>query len=631
MLDLMRKHAGSWLVKFILAAIIVVFVFWGVGSYKARKATRVALVNGEPITVDEFRNAYNNRIEMLRQQFGNNLTEDIIEMLQVKRQALDQVIDQKLLLNEARRLDIRVSDEELITAIQQISAFQSAGVFNKSRYQNVLNRYRMTPEVFEARQRESMVIDRLQSLITGSVKVSEQEVREWYNWNQAKVKIDYAFFDPSIQTELVPSEEDLSAFFQENQEKYKTAPKRKAAYMHFKPEDFTSGIEVPQDDLQNYYDSHSEEFKTPRTVEARHILFKLDENADSKTEDQARQKALEVLAKANEGEDFAELAKTYSEGPSRERGGSLGAFKREDMVKPFSEKAFSMKAGEISEPVRTRFGWHLIQVEKINEASTRSLAEASEEIRQKLTLERAKNRAYEAAESVYELSFEEDDLSRIADGQEIAVQYTDFFTRQGPATGVISRARFAAAAFELPVMEISDVLDLGDGFYILQVVEELPAKIPALSDVEAQVTADFVRKKQDDMARSDAEAFLSALKETGGSSDKISETMGQTIRSTDWFGRTGEISGIGSEPEITATAFGLSAGNPLPEKVLKGKNGYYVIRFNERKSPDDEGFNKEESTIRERLLQQKRIRSYQSLLTLLRDNSEIEIEDSFLQ
>ena len=146
MLRLMREKATSWIIKVLLGAIVVVFIFWGIGSFRAQRVGRVALVNGEQITLDEHREAYNNLVEQLRQRFGNNLNEEMIKMLQVRKQALNQLIDNKLLVQEARRLKFRVSDKELAEAITKIEAFQRAGVFDSLLYQSVLNRLRMNPE-----------------------------------------------------------------------------------------------------------------------------------------------------------------------------------------------------------------------------------------------------------------------------------------------------------------------------------------------------------------------------------------------------------------------------------------------------------------------------------------------------
>jgi len=164
MLRTMRKNAGSFFIKILLGAIVVVFVFWGVGSFRSQRAGRVAVVNGHVITFEEYREAYNNLMEQLKQRFGNALTEDLIKTLQVKEQALGRLIDRALMSQEAERLKLQVSEQELIDAIGRIKAFQQAGQFDVRTYQKVLSQYRTTPEAFEETQRDTMLIERLSCL-----------------------------------------------------------------------------------------------------------------------------------------------------------------------------------------------------------------------------------------------------------------------------------------------------------------------------------------------------------------------------------------------------------------------------------------------------------------------------------
>jgi peptidyl-prolyl cis-trans isomerase D len=153
MLNVMRKHAGSWMIKVVLFAIVIVFVFWGVGSFRSRDASKVATVNDEIITVVEYRRAYNNLIDQYRQRFGSSLNDGMLEMLQVKKQVMDQLINQKILLQEAERLDLRVSDAEVAQSIMSTSIFQNNGTFDNRRYRRILDQVHLTPEEFEADQK----------------------------------------------------------------------------------------------------------------------------------------------------------------------------------------------------------------------------------------------------------------------------------------------------------------------------------------------------------------------------------------------------------------------------------------------------------------------------------------------
>jgi peptidyl-prolyl cis-trans isomerase D len=404
----------------------------------------------------------------------------------------------------------------------------------------------------------------------------------------------------------------------------------KARYLYFDPETYIPEVSVSDEEIQYYYNENQEEFKTPKTVEARHILLKVDDNAEPETVEKTKNKALNVLNLAREGKDFAELAKQYSEGPTKDKGGYLGTFKKETMVKPFADKAFSMKAGEISEPVRTRFGWHIIKVENVNEASFLSLDEAKEKIEKKISAEEAKSLAYDEADAVSDISFEGDDLLQAAKEHNLKVLTTDFFTRKGPEKGIIDRNEFASAAFGLLDMEISDTQDFKDGYYILQVIDRIPAKIPEIEKVKDAVLADLINEKQNEKANEDANAFLSGLK-SGRSMSEESKKYNLSSTTTGFFKRNGPIPEIGREVTISQAVFKLSSEKKLPEKAIRGRKGYYVIQFNDRKAPEDEAFSKEKEKTVQNLLLQKQSSAFNALLAQLKNTGEISIKEGFLE
>ena len=320
MLSLMRKHAGTWMIKIILGAIVVVFVFWGVGSYKSRRSGRVADINGTIITLDDYRHTYSNLVEQVRQSFGNNLSDELIQTLQLRKRALDQLVDRVLMLQAAEKLKIQVSDEELTQTIRNFSAFQTAGVFDNQRYLNTLSRTKLSPETFEEQQRELLIIDKLQTFITGNIKVSDLEAQQWYGWNNAEVDLDYVLLEPGQFKNIEPTADEIRDFFDQHKETYKTDPEIKVRYLYLKPGNFAAKVTVAEEDIRDYYESNPEKFKNPKTVHARHILIKVDQNAKPEEVESARQRAEDVLKMAKEGRDFAALARQYSEGPTKTKG-----------------------------------------------------------------------------------------------------------------------------------------------------------------------------------------------------------------------------------------------------------------------------------------------------------------------
>jgi len=629
MLKLLRDHAKNWLIKIILGAIVIVFVFWGVGSFRSDKGGRVALVNGETITVEEYKEEYDHLIERLRQRFGNSLNDETIKMLQIKRQALYSLINQKLILQEAEKLNLRVSKKELAGTIGGIEAFQIAGVFDQDRYRKVLQRNSLTPEEFEDNQRKFILIEKLRGLILGSIKVSDSEAMEWYKWSNASVNIDFVLFEPEKYKDIKVSADEIKIYFNDRKESYKTEPMIKARFLHFNPETYRSNVNITDDDIQDYYEANLEEFRTDKTVDARHILIEIDREADPEAVEEGRNNALYILKKIREGKDFGELALQYSACPSKDNGGRLGAFKKEEMVKPFADMAFSMKAGEISKPVLTRFGWHIIKVEKINEESTLSLEEAKKSIRKKLADIRVNDYAYNEAEVVYDAAIKGDDLIKAAAEQNLKMLTTDFFTGKGPDKGIKYREKFASAAFNLAVMEFSDILNIGDGYYIIQVVEKIPAKIPELNDVMERVKVDLIKVRKDEKAVKDAKEFLSDLK-SGESIAEECKKFDMTLTTSGFLKRNDSVPGIGSEKEIIEDAFSLSDQNKVPEDIIKGAKGYYVISLKERKDPAPEGFDKEKANIKEGFLQQKQLTTFNEWLLQIRNDSDITIKEDFL-
>ncbi len=629
MLDLMRKKAGTWLVKFILGAIIIVFTFWGVGSWTAQKGNRVATIDGESVSVETYQQAYNRLMDQLRQQFGNNLSEDLLKMLNVDQQALDQVIDQRLLVNEARRLDFNVSNQELVAAIASYPGFQVDGGFNRRRYEAMLSNNRMTPESFEALQEGAMLVEKVRRFVTGNAKVSDLEAREWYNWRNSSVNVEFALFSPEKYEVKEPDDKQAQAFFNENKENYKIAPMVKAEYVFFDPASYVQEVIVSQEDILEYYDSHAGEFNIPQTVQARHVLIKAGQEASAEEIEKARVRAVNVARLAREREDFAALARQYSEGPSSVNGGDLGFFKSGDMVKPFSDKAFSMQVGDISDPVRTRFGWHVIKVEKIKAPSIKTPDQVSEQIRKRLIDSRSKILAYNLADSVYEASYEENSFTKSAASKELTVVTTDFFNRTGPQKGVVNGTVFAEAAFKLAENEISDIVDAGDGLYLMKIIKKNPASIPDLALIRGQVNKDWGRQEKEKRALNDAGTFLEAMRDKANDWAQAAEKAAAETGETGYFKKTEAIPQIGRSNQIAQIAFELSKEKPLPAVPEKSEKGFYVIRFKDRKFPDNAGFDKEKNAITTSLLGQKQRELFSALVSTLRSNSEIVIEDRY--
>jgi peptidyl-prolyl cis-trans isomerase D len=626
MLHLMRKHAGSWMIKIILFAIVVVFVFWGVGSMRSRRATRVAEINGEIISQDVFQKAYYRLLDNYRRVYGDQYNDALLKMLHPNETALNQLINKVLMMQEAKRLGIEIGEEELAASIRKIPAFQNNGTFDYRRYNFLLSQNNITPEQFEGDQRDQIIMDKLRAVVLSGVTVTEDEARQWYNWANAQINLSYVLFSPDRYKNIQLEQKEIQSYFDAHKEAYRTPPQVKVRYLYFNPDVYESQVKISDERIAEYYQSHSADFKTEKRVKARHILIKVDEGADEKTVAAKKAEALKIYKMAAAGKDFAALAMKYSQGPSKNKGGELGWFTRDKMVDAFAAKAFSMKPGEISKPVRTRFGWHIIKVEQVEAASTTPLKAASDGIRQKLAHEKAKELAFSKAEEVYDSVFDGDDLGAAGQAHQVPVGTTDFFTAaKGPAEKQIGQPmKFAKAAFGLAKMAISEIQDLGNGYYLLQVIDRKEAAIPPLEQVAAKVKEDAINARQEQQAQDDAQDFLGMVKK-GKSFAEASAGFKLQPKETGFFSRRGAIPQIGYEPQIEQDAFELTLKKPLMENAVKGRQGWYALRLIGRQAPDDAGFKKERDSIIKRLTQQKKQAAFGDWLDDLRSRSKIEI------
>ena len=631
MLNLMRKHAGSWMIKVILGVIVVVFVFWGVGSRRARQRNRVAVVNGSIISLDEYRNVYDRMLEQYRRQFGDALDQKLLKTLNLRRQTLDRLIERRLSLQQAEGLGLRVTNEALAGAIQKIPAFQYNGQFDPMRYKRVLSRSGMTPEIFEESVKEDLLVEKMEGIVVGSMKVSDAEALENFKWREEKVSLDYVVFSPTSYEGVGVSSEEIETYYSEHKKGYEIPPKINVSYVRFAFKDLEPEVNVSEEEINEYFDLNRDSYGTPKKVRARHILFKVEGEADADAIERVRKKALSVSKEAKAGADFAELAKKHSDDPgSKTKGGDLGFFEEDKMVKPFSDAAFSMKPDEISDPVRSPFGWHVIKVEEVQEAKEPALdTTVKEEIREKLVKDGARTLAYDRAEEMYDACYGPGHIADEARAQELQIHETGFFARGDRVEGIKDRGKFTETAFDLADDEVSEVLELAEGYYILEVTGRKAAEIPALKTVEEEVRKDLIVIKQEELANKSAEAFLDALKQ-GAAFEKEAGRRGLESKSTELFKRFGSIPEIGAEEEITDTAFSLDLSAPLAERVIKGKKDFYVIRLKERREADSKEFEAQKEETKRSLFFQKRQKLLDGWFDQLRQKSEIEIEEGFL-
>lgn len=374
MLETMRSLKESWLLKILIGLLVVTFVYFYTGTSKRSGGSNLhnpeaaAMVNHKPI----YRTSVQHMAEQVLQQYGavnpNDLPEQIRTM--VLQQALERMIGTELLHQESQRVGLLTTDQELAEKIMAIPAFQVDGQFDAERY----HRYNERTN-FEGEYRNDLTAEKFQRFLAASVLVDDEEARSDAAISRNKVDVDVLTIDPRTL----------------------------ASHMVLSPAEIQDYATRHADDLKKMYDAHPERFTQAERVHARHILIKVAENAPTAEIQKAADKTQEVLKqlKAAPGK-FAELAKRYSEDPgSKDRGGDLGMFERGRMTPAFEEAAFALKAGETSQPIRTPFGFHIIETLEHIAAKTTSFDDAKKELaKTTLAAERAPAAAKNLADSI---------------------------------------------------------------------------------------------------------------------------------------------------------------------------------------------------------------------------------------
>ena len=630
-LSMMRKHAKSWLIKVLIAIIAIVFVFYFGYSFRERQASKLASVNGDVITVVQYEKAYRNLLEGLQREYRGMWNDNLIKLFDLKNRALDGLITQKLVSQEAKRIGLDVTEKEVQEKILSYPAFQFRGAFDESRYRSVLLNNRMTPEDFEEVLSQELLQEKVRQFLTTFSPVTEQEILDQYTYANKKVKVSFVQFKPDQYKDKVKVEEaSLEKYFEENKEKYRIPEKIKVVYIVVDPNAFKDQVKVSDEQIKEYYEEHIDTFKEKKRVKARHILFKLAENASPEEEAKVKQKAEDVLKKAKAGENFAELAKKYSEGPTAKDGGDLGYFSENQMVKPFEEAAFKLKKGEVSDLVRTSFGYHIIKVEDVKEARTKSLEEVKGQILAKITKTATSDLAYEKALTLLDQMPYDSDLKQYAADHQMKAEETNFFSLADTIPSVGGDEKLRQTLFSLEKNQTSEVIEQGGKFYIFQVADRQPSALPALADVKEKVQADYTAYLAGEEAKKAAESYLQKLK--GGEDwSKLAKENQLEVKTTEFFTRRDTVKEIGYSPEFHEIAFGLNAERRYPEKVFQNDQGVFVLRWEGEEGINTAKYEEEKQQYRDMLKQAKDQEVFKEWLDNLKKKAEIQISRSLDQ
>jgi peptidyl-prolyl cis-trans isomerase D len=633
MLDLIRKKKKTTLIKLVFWAIIATFVgtiflVWGKGSDGSGDNPEVAAtVNKTQISFQQYQSAYRNLYQLYQGLYRQQFTPELEKQLRLPQQALDQLVEEVLLLQEADRRGLKVSQDELVTAIAQIPAFQDGGSFSKERYLQVLNYQRITPDEFEALQKRQLLADKVREQLQTGLTVSDEEIAAEFRKRNEKVNLAFVRVVPGFfENRVKITEPELTAFFTERREEFRLPDMVALRYLQFEPARFAGDVTFSEEELEKFYRRHLDRFEIAEQVKAAHILIRAEAGADEATRTSKRDLALKVLAEAREGQDFAALARKYSDDPgSAIQGGDLGYFTRGTMVPPFEQAAFALKSGELSDLVETPFGYHIIKCEEVIDAGVKPLAAVIDEVKAGLGQEKAAQLAFEKAMDAYNINRRDGSLEAAAKANGLELKETAFFGRDAAIDGLGDAAEIGATAFALAPGELARPVRRAEGVILFTVKERRDSRLPELTEVRPRVEATFRSAQAVELARQAASRILTALKE-GGTLAVLAAREGFTVEETGLFARaSGDfVPRLGNAPELAEAAFTLSDQQPVAPQVYDLDGRFVVARQKSRETADMQALDETlRSELQVSLLDQKKNEAIEKQLKELRGQAEI--------
>lgn len=577
MLQNIRDNSQGWIAKTIIGVIIMLLALTGFDAIfnAASNSRNAAEVNGEEISLDELNQAMNMQRRQLAQQLGGNFDPSTLDDKLVRESSLRALIDRSLLLQGARDADFAFSETALDQLILQTPEFSENGAFNAARFDQVIQQMGYTRLQFRELMKQEMLIGQLRAGISGSGFVTDEQVEAFARLEQQTR--DFATISIPADTATVEvSDEEARQHYEQNTERYRSAEQVVLEYVELKKESFFDQVEVSDEDVDSLYQQRIANLAEQRR--AAHILIEADAASDS----DARAKIDEVAERLKAGEDFAVLAKEISEDPgSANEGGDLG-FAGPGVYDPaFEETLYALGEGQVSEPIRSEFGWHLIKLLGVQSPEVPALNSLKPELVRELKAQQVEQRFVEATKKLEDAAFESSDLTQPAQELGISVQSTEAFGREG-GQGVAANRQVIQAAFSDEVMvdgANSGVIELDpDTAIAIRVKQHLQAEVLPFEEVKGDIVAQLQHSKAADQAKETSEKLIASVRNGG-------EAGGQW-QAVEAASRNQE----GVEPEVLQQVFRMAkpeANNkPSYGSVRLASGDYVVIRLNGVSEPE---------------------------------------------
>jgi peptidyl-prolyl cis-trans isomerase D len=581
------------------------------GTGEASSTNIVAKVGDETVSTAEIR-------QQLAEIEQRNQVPKQLESLYV-RQILNQLIFQKEMEYEAKRLGIRVSEQEQADRIRQFlpTAYNGDTFVGRDRYASeVQARFQLTVPVFEELIRQGLLQDKFRKLVTDGVSVGPSELQDEFKFKNEKVKLDYAFIKPEdLEAKITPDEAEIKAAYEKNRSRYQIPEKRVVRYGLIDLNQLRQTAQISDDELKAQYQQNIQQYQVPSRVHVEHILLMTVGKTDAEVEE-IRQKAEDVLKQAKKGAKFEDLAKKYSEDPgSKDKGGDLGWLTVGQTVPEFEKTAFGLDKGRISDLVKTQYGFHVIKVLDKESAHTKPFEEVKDSIKTPLLLTRADKLASDESDQLSATIRRSNKVTL----DDLAKQFHLTIGETRPVSAIDPVLEFGnskeakEAIFRLRQDELSLPIRTDRGYLVVSVKQILPAHPGSLEEVRDKIVAELKLQKANELARTKAEDLAKRVK-AGEKFDAAAKSLGLDAKTSDLFARNGSISGAVSGKQVSA-AFQLKTGD-VGAPLNLGAN-WFVYRVAEKQEPDPADFEKQKKELTDQVLQAKRNLAFEAFRTSL--------------
>lgn len=630
MLDRMRRHQN--LLKWSLAPLILAFgLFFVPRNPSAGAAPDVVLaeVQGETITVAEFQRRYNLQMQQYRSAYGGQISEQMLRQLGIDQQILQALVDEQAMVAEARRQNFSVSDAEVRQRILSLPAFMENGVFiGETRYRQLLSAQNppLTTREFEDQLRQAILAEKLRTSVAGWMSVSDADVAAEFRRRNEKVKLDVVpLTADAFRSQVKVEDADLQQRFDANKESYRIGEKRKVKYALLEVEKVRETVQVPDADVEAFYTQNKAQYSTEGRVRASHILLKTEGKDDATVK--AKAEALLAQAKAPNA-DFAALAKANSEDEgSAVNGGDLNYFGKGQMVPEFEAAAFSLKPGQISDLVKTTFGYHIIKVVDSQPETVRPVADVKPEIIEQLKWQKAQQQAEQIGKAMEAAIKSAADMEKVAKERGITVVESPFFLRDEPIGDLGAAPDVANRAFTMKDGEVTPVLRVSRGWVFATPAGKQDSYIPQLAEVTDRVRDDVIRDKAAELLKTRAAAIAADLKKAPDFAAAVKKA-GFEVKTSELIARGGSLPDIGPNAEVEAAVFGAAPGTVTD--AITTATGAVIVRVAEKADVTEQQIADGRDALREELTGQRRDQFFSAYMAKAKTALKIDIKQDVL-